>query len=174
MKRALSALAVVLALVLTAPVFGSGSGHKSGSPSKWENIQVGISYRLYRPGKTLGVKLKTLKTINCGTGKEPWVAATYGTRARGFDLYEGHPICSDPGESTRVGNPTVRGAKAYLGVYCPPTKTCTKAQGVKNGFLLQWKAKPSKPYKKNTTLQINTAHLTLAQLMKIATGLKKV
>jgi len=170
-KRLVPALA---ALVLTTPVFGAGSGLASGSPSKWENIQVGISYRLYKPATTLGAKQKSVKTVSCGTGKEPWVAASYGTRARGFDLYEGHPICSDPGESTRVGNPTVMGVKAYLGVFCDPTKTCTLAQGKKNGFLLTWKAKPSKPYKKNTTIQINSAHLTLAQLLNVARHLKKV
>ncbi|MBA3718556.1 MAG: hypothetical protein H0W87_10070 [Actinobacteria bacterium] len=174
MKRIVLGLAALSALVLTAPVFGSGAGLMSGSPSKWENIQVGITYRLYHPGNTLGNKLKKLKTISCGTGKEPWVAGTYGTSPRGFDIYEGHPICSDPGETTRVGNPTVMGVKGYLGVFCPPPKTCTVSQGFKNGFLLTWNAKPSKPYKKNTTIQINTSHLTLAQLMKVANGLKKV
>ena len=174
MKYLVPALAALAGLAIAAPVLGSGSGLESGSPSKWENIQVGISYRLYQPHTRLGNKQKSVKTVSCGTGKEPWVAATYGTARRGFSVYEGHPICSDPGESTRVGNPKVMGVTAYLGVYCDPTKSCTKAQGVKNGFLLTWKAKPSKPYKRNTTIQLNSTHLTLAQLMKVARGLKKV
>ena len=170
-------LAVVSAVVLVTAV----SALASGSPNKWENIQVGVTYRLYQPGTTLGMKLNKLKTASCGVGHDVWVAATYGTykgtlfsNTRGFALYEGHPICSNPGESTKVGSPKIMGVKAYLGVYCSPPKKCTIAQGFKNGFTLQWKAKPSAPYKKNTTMQLDSSHLTLAQVLKIAKHLKPV
>ena len=171
MKRLLLVPAALGALLLTTPVFAA---HESGSPSKWENIQVGITYRLYQPKVKLGLKQKSVKSVSCGTGHEPWVAAIYGSNKRGFSVYEGHPICSDPGESTRIGNPRIMGVKAYLGVYCDPTKTCTKADGVENGFLLTWNAKPSKPYTKNSTIQLNSMHLTLAELMKVVRGLRKV
>ena len=64
---------------------------------------------LYHPKVMLGYKLTKFKTISCGTGHEPWVAATYGGNKSGFDVFEGHPICSDPGESQRVGNPRIMG-----------------------------------------------------------------
>jgi hypothetical protein len=184
MKRRITvfvvAAAVVVGLVVVAPVFGSPSGVSSGSPSQWNNIQVGVTYRLYQPGKTLGFKLNSkIKSLSCGKGHEIWVAATYGTykgslgsNTKGFALYEGHPICSNPAESTKVGSPTIQGVKARLGVYCTPPKKCTAAQGVKNGFTLQWTAKPSKPYKKTTQMQLDTAKLTMAQLLTIAKGLK--
>lgn len=146
----------------------------SGSPNPWENIQVGVSYRMYQPKVTLGMKLKKVKPIDCGQGQEPWGAGTYGTKKRGFALYEGHPICSDPAESTKVGSPKIQGVKAYLGVYCTPPAKCKIAQGVKNGYTLQWTAKPSKPYKKNTQMQLDSYHLTLAQVLKIAKHLKSV
>jgi hypothetical protein len=170
-KRMLLVSSVLAALLFAAPVF---AGMESGAPSKWENVQVGVSYLLYHPKVQLGYKLTKFKSISCGTGHEPWVAATYGGKARGFDVFEGHPICSDPGESARVGNPRIMGVKAYLGVYCDPTQKCTKAQGVKNGFLLTWNAKPAKPYKKNTSIQLNSRGLTLAQLMKVVRGLRRV
>ena len=171
MKRLLLVPIAAVALVLASPVFG---GPESGAPSKWQNAQVGVNYMLYHPKVMLGYRLTKLQTVSCGKGREPWVAATYGRQAQGFDLYEGHPICSDPGESTRVGSPKIMGVKAYLGVYCDPTKTCTKADGVKNGFLLTWKAKPSKPNTKNTTIQLNSRRLTLTQLMKVVRGLRTV
>jgi hypothetical protein len=178
MKRLLLVPTVLGVLFLAAPVFAA---HDSGSPSKWENIQVGITYRLYQPGATLGYKLNKLKPASCGKGHEPWVVATYGTykgilngKTKGFALYEGHPICSDPAESTKVGNLTIMGVKAYVGVYCDPAKHCTKADGVKSGYTVQWKAKPSSPYKKNTQMQLDTSKLTWTQLTKIAKGLKKV
>jgi hypothetical protein len=171
MKRLLLVASLLAALTVVPPVFG---GLSMGSPSKWDNIQVGLTYRLYQPKVKLRLKQKSVKTVSCGTGKEPWVAGAYGTNKRGFSIYEGHPICSDPGESTRIGNPRIMGVKAYLGVYCDPTQKCTKAQGVKNGFLLTWNAKPSRPYKKNTTIQLNSMHLTLSDLMKVVRGLRKV
>jgi hypothetical protein len=178
MKRLLLVPAVLGALLLTTPVFAAP---QSGSPSKWENIQVGITYRLYQPGQRLGFKANKIQSASCGQGHEPWVVALYGTykgtlgsKTKGFALYEGHPICSDPGESTKVGNLTIMGVKAYVGVYCDPTEHCTKADGVKHGYTVQWKAKPSSPYKKNTQMQLDTAKLTWTQLTKIAKGLKKV
>lgn len=174
--------AVVLGLVLT----GSGLGGLSmGAPNKWDNIQVGVTYRLYQPGKTLHKKLNKLKTVSCGKGKEVWVAATYGTykgvlnsSTTGFALYEGHPICSDPGESTPLKSvhPKIAGAKGsvYVGVYCDPAKTCGISKGYKNGFTVQWTMKPSKPYKKTTQMQLDSAHLKWSQVLTILSHLKKV
>jgi hypothetical protein len=178
MKRLLLVSTAAGALVLSAQAL---AGLESGSPSKWENIQVGITYRLYQPGTTLGNKLNKLRTASCGKGHEPWVVATYGTykgilngKTKGFALYEGHPICADPAESTKIGNILIMGVKAYVGVYCDPTQHCTKADGVKHGYTVQWKAKPSSPYKKNTQMQLDTSKLTFAQLSHIAARLKKV
>jgi len=171
MKRVALVSIVVVGLIFAAPVF---AGYGMGGPSKWDNIQVGITYRLYQPKVKLHLKQNSVKTQDCGPGKEPWVAASYGSKKRGFSIYEGHPICSDPGESTRISNPRIMGVKAYLGVYCDSTQKCTKSQGLKNGFLLTWNARPSSPYKKNTSIQLNSQHLTLAELMKVVRGLRKV
>jgi hypothetical protein len=179
MKRLLLVSSVLGALLLTTtPALATPS---SGSPSKWENIQIGVTYRLYQPGQRLGFKLNKLQSASCGKGHEPWVAATYGSykgvldsKTKGFALYEGHPICSDPGESTKIGLLKIMGVWAYVGVYCGPTEHCTGADGVKRGYTVQWKAKPSSPYKKNTQMQLDTSKLTFAQLTKIAKGLKKV
>ena len=126
MKRLLLVQAMLGALLLTTPVFAA---HQSGSPSKWENMQVGITYRLYKPGTTLGYKLNRFQAASCGKGHEPWAAATYGTyngtlgsNKKGFALYEGHPICSDPAESTKIGLLRIMGVYAYVGVYCDPQR----------------------------------------------------
>ncbi len=178
MKRLLLAQAMLGALLLTTPVFAA---HQSGSPSKWENMQVGITYRLYEPGTTLGYKLNKFQAASCGKGHEPWAAATYGMyngtlgfTKKGFALYEGHPICSDPAESTKIGLLRIMGVYAYVGVYCDPSEHCTGADGLKHGYTVQWKAKPSSPYEKNTQMQLDTSRLTFKQMLKITKGLKKV
>jgi hypothetical protein len=178
MKRLILVSIAAGALLLSAQ---AAAGLMSGSPSKWQNIQVGITYRLYKPGTTLGFKLNKLQSASCGKGHEPWVAATYGTykgvlssKTKGFALYEGHPICSNPGESKKIGLLRIMGVWAYVGVYCGPTEHCTGADGVKRGYTVQWKAKPSSPYNKNTQMQLDTSKLTFTQLQKIAKGLKKV
>ena len=177
-RLAIVSTAAVLSLLAAAPVL---AGLGMGAPGKWDNLQVGLTYRLYHPTKTVGFKLRKLRTAPCGKGHDAWVEAFYGkyngtlrSKRKGFALYEGHPICANPAESTRVGRPKIMGVKAYLGVYCGVPKKCRASQGVKNGFTLQWKARRSKPYKKNTWMQLDTSHLTKAKLLKIAKGLKKV
>src|SRR5437016_1859304 len=70
----------------------------------WTNAQTGLNYPLYKPLTTLGLKQGHIKLLACGAGHDDWVAVSYGAggiapfRRRGFDLYEGNPICSDIGD----------------------------------------------------------------------------
>lgn len=176
-RSALVILAVCAALAVAAPVFSMGA------PNKWDNIQVGLTYRLYHPTVLLHQKRNRLKTISCGKGKEPWVAATYGTykgilnsKTKGFGLYEGHPICANAGTSTPIRPPRIKGAKGkvYAGVYCDPTKHCTKSQGYRKGFTVQWTMKASGTYRKTTQMQVDSAHMRWRKVVRFIHGLKPV
>ena len=86
---------------------------------------------------------------------------------QGLGIFEGSPaICSDPAESTPHGTRVIGGVKASLGVYCDPPKQCSLAQGVRNGYILRWK-------RGGTRIQMDSAHLTLAQLLTVARGLSR-
>jgi hypothetical protein len=175
------------AAVLAAAAFGLiGAGTSLGSlsmgaPSQWDNAQTGLTYALYHPKAKLGLKLNKLKLLSCGKGHDEWVAATYGTyhgvlgKGHGFSLYEGNPICSDPAFSMKVGTTTILGVSANIGVYCDPGKKCTKAQGVKHGFTIQWRAAKSHAFKgKGTQMQLDSHGLKFSQLLKVAHHLQPV
>lgn len=174
--------AAVVALALAASALSSGSGLSMG-PNKWDDIQTGVTYRLYQPSKNLGQKQNALKTVSCGKGHDVWVAATYGSykgvlnsKTKGFGLYEGHPICANAGTSSKIKAPKIKGAKGkvYAGVYCDAPKKCKAKQGVKNGFTVQWTMKSSKPYHKTTQMQVDSAHMRWSQVVKFIRGLKPV
>ena len=179
MKRLLLVQAMLGALLLTTPVFAA---HQSGSPSKWENMQVGITYRLYKPGTTLGYKLNRFQAASCGKGHEPWAAATYGTykgvlgsKTKGFALYEGHPDLLRPRrvDQGREHPDHGRSRPTWACTAIPPS-TARRPTESSTASRSQWKAKPSKPYKKNTQMQLDTSRLTLRAAVKIAAWLKKV
>jgi hypothetical protein len=176
-RSVLLVAAACAALAAAAPVLSMGA------PNKWDNIQTGLTYRLYHPTNTLHQKRNSLKTISCGKGKEPWVAATYGTykgvlntKTKGFGLYEGHPICANAGTSSPIKAPTIKGSKGkvYAGVYCNANRTCTKRQGYGKGFTVQWTMARSGVYHKDTQMQVDSAHMRWKQLVRFIHSLKPV
>ena len=70
-------------------------------------------------------------------------------------------------EFTPQGTRMIGGAKATLGVYCDPAKRCSLAQGVANGYILLWR-------RGKTRIQMDSAHITLAQFLNVAYNLKPV
>lgn len=161
----LAAAAVGLAAFATA----SASGFWSGADAR-------LGYQIYKPTATLGYQISSSGFQPCPGGKsKASLYATYGTykgvltkNVRGFDVFEGSPaICSDPGEFTQHRTRTIGGARATLGVYCDPSKRCSLAQGVQNGYILLWK-------RGATRIQMDSAHVTLARLLAVANSLAPV
>jgi hypothetical protein len=90
------------------------------------------------------------------------------SKTKGFGIFEGSPaICSDHAEFWPQGTRLIGGVKASLGVYCALPKHCSLAQGVTNGYILLWK-------RGKTRIQMDSAHLTLAQFLKVASSLEPV
>jgi hypothetical protein len=140
----------------------------------WSAANARLSYPIFRPAATLGYKISSSGFQPCPGGRsKASVYATYGTykgvlmsKTKGFGIFEGSPqICSDPGEFTLHATRTIGGIKATVGVYCDAPKRCSLAQGVRNGYILLWK-------RDGTRIQMDSAHLTLAQLLTVASGLK--
>ena len=155
---------------------GVAAGAALGASDPWPAAHARLSYTIYEPTQTLGYKLSGFGYQGCPGGKsKASLYATYGTykgalgsNTKGFDIFEGSPaICSDHGEFASKGTQTIDGVKAQVGVYCDPSEHCALADGVKKGYILLWK-------RGATRIQMDGAHITLAQLLKAARSLKPV
>jgi len=142
----------------------------------WVVAHSRLSYPIYKPAQTLGYKVSSFGYQPCPGGKsKASLYATYGTykgvllsKTKGFGIFEGSPaICSNPAGWTQHGTELIGGIKASLGVYCDLPKHCSLAQGVQNGYILLWK-------RGKTRIQMDSSHLTLAQLLRVARSLKPV
>ena len=169
MKRTLTKIGALamLGLFATAAVAATDS---------WSAAHVRLSYSIYKPTQTLGYKVSSFGYQPCPGGRsKASLYAAYGTykgvllsKTKGFGIFEGSPeICSNPADWTAHGTQLIGGVKTSVGVYCDLPKHCSLAQGVANGYILLWK-------RGKTRLQMDSSHLTLAQLLRAARSLTPV
>jgi hypothetical protein len=171
-----------LAIAAAAALVLAGTAAAAEAPTPWDHAQTGLTYPVFRPTVTLGLKLAKFSLLQCPPGQDEFVSASYGTayvgrnfgKTRGFSIGEGYPICANAGIATVVGHRTIGGATATVAVYCDPPKTCTLADGVKNGYTLSWRARPVKGFinPKRTQMFMDSSKLTLTQLLSVANGLE--
>jgi len=113
----------------------------------FQNTQTRVSYILYKPSNTAGLKLTSFKVLECGAGLEQWVAIKYGSGKKFIEILQnmsGKP-CSDPGLSKKLANTKVNKLTAQVRVYCDPSKPaaykkCTSADIAKVGGFLMFSA----------------------------------
>ncbi|MEI7972111.1 MAG: hypothetical protein WCI10_06180, partial [Actinomycetota bacterium] len=94
LKRVLVAVLLIAGLTVhLVPVGAMGSG------DPYEDAQVGLTYGVYKPAETLGLRLKHFQLLECQPGMENWVATRYGFGKRKIDIYQtmSGDRCSDPG-----------------------------------------------------------------------------
>jgi len=165
-----------LVAFLAAAALGLAVLTAASASDFWSGANARLSYPIYKPTSTLGYGISSSGFQPCPGGRsKSSLYATYGTykgvllsKTKGFGIFEGSPaICSDPAEWTPHGTRVIGGVKASLGVYCDPPKQCSLAQGVQNGYILRWK-------RGVTRIQMDSAHLTLAQLLTVAKSLQLV
>ncbi len=165
-----------LTAVVALAVFCTSAAIAAAAADPWQAAQKRLSYPIYEPAQTLGYKISSFGYQPCPGGKsKSSIFATYGSykgvlmsKTKGFGIFEGSPaICSDHAEFWPQGTRLIGGVKASLGVYCGLPKHCSLAQGVTNGYILLWK-------RGKTRIQMDSAHLTLAQFLKVASSLQPV
>lgn len=175
MKRVLGAIATT-ALIMgsAAPVNAMGTG------DAYENMQVGVTYTVYEPSFTAGIKARHLGGNDlCRKGTEQNLTVQYGKgNGRNFTITEGNPMCSDIGNGATVLRTTVNGSKAFVQAYCDPasSKKCTKADVIKFGGHLEVTL-PGANGLRPTRIWIETYggnNLSAQQLVQIAKGLTPV
>jgi len=164
-------------------VGGAVPAQAMGSSDAYENIQVGVTYTVYEPTYTAGLKAQHIGGNDlCTEGTEENVVAIYGKGSgRQFTISEGNPMCHDIGVGAEVLKRTVQGAEATVVAYCDPEKVsnCTKADVKKYGGNLKVTL-PAGPNLRPTEVWIETyggpdgKNISAQQLVQIARKMQPV
>ena len=171
-RIAVGLIAVVASLMaFVTPSFAMGSS------DAFANFQVGVTYTVYEPTHTAGLKVKHVGGNDlCPTGTEENLFATYGKKSgKYFDITEGNPMCSDIGFGEVVLSAKFKGATLTMQAYCDPAskQKCTSADVKRSGGHVKVQM-PGVAGLRPTTVWIETfgAHsLSGAQLVRVAKGL---
>lgn len=174
MKRlSLTIIAVAASSALSiAPVAAMGVS------DAYDNMQVGVTYTVYEPSFTAGLKARHVGGNDlCPKGTDQNLIAQYGKgNTRNFTIFEGNPMCFDMGVGETVLTTKVNGVKAVVQAYCDPAvqTKCTKADVIRFGGHIDLTL-PATAGLRPTRILIETyggKNLSAQQLVQIAKGLK--
>jgi hypothetical protein len=172
MRRTLPLLALAL-IVQSLPANAMGSG------DKYQDLQTGVTYLVYKPAATT---IKDLPQLNFEVRpcrlfpkRDEYLLAGFGGMEVGISLVE----TSAKFNCTGFDNPAVtqkikvNSLSATLGIYCP-TKTCKSEDVSKYGGEISFTA-PGNKNLQSTFIRVGTrGYITYKQLLAFATGLKPV
>ena len=172
MRRTLPLLALAL-IIQTNPANAMGSG------DKYQDLQTGVTYVVYKPSP---VTIKDLPSLNFEVRpcrlfpkRDEYLLAGFGGMEVGISLVE----TSSKFNCTGLDNPSftqkvkVNSSSATLGIYCP-SKSCTSADISKYGGEITFIA-PGNKSLQSTFIRVGTrGYITYKQLLAFATGLKPV
>jgi hypothetical protein len=173
-KRIVVGLSAVVAslMAFVTPSFAMGSS------DAFENFQVGVTYTVYEPTYTAGLKVKHIGGNDlCPAGTEENLYATYGKKSgKYFDITEGNPMCVDMGVGPVLLTTKFNGATLTMQAYCDPEskRKCTIADVKRFGGKVRVQM-PGVAGLRPTTVWIETFgaknNLSGAQLVRVAKGL---
>jgi hypothetical protein len=168
----IAAGAFVVASIAPAAAMGSGDAYA--------NMQVGVTYTVYEPSFTAGIKAQHVGGNDlCPKGTEQNLMVLYGkANSQRLTITEGNPMCSDIGNGETVLRTTINGSPAFVQAYCDPSspKKCTRADVKKFGGHLEVTL-PGVNGLRSTRIWIETyggKNLSAQQLVRIAKSLVPV
>ena len=168
-------IAIVLALLVMAPAVGAND--------KFADSQTGLTYSVYKPSNTLGLKATKFSLLTCQLGQEDWIFVEYGGTKRYLQIMQtmGGVQCSNPGLSKYLRAALVNGNKAKVYAYCDPSQMSTAAYmrcGIEDiarvGGYLIYTTKALKGFEATEIQVQGIGGITYAQLLSVAKGLKVV
>lgn len=167
--------ALALGLLVTVPM-----AHAANGPDKYEQAQVGLTYTVYAPTVTYGLKRTSFTLNGCGGGLDDFINAAYGSQTSGkawISLNEFEKYCTDgPDGSGPAATVMVKGAKATVMGACAGGKsTCTSATRksvVTSGYTTV--TLPAANGLKKTAVELYTTGLTVAQIRAFLTRMQPV
>ena len=170
-------IAIVLALLFLAPATAVAAS------DKFSDSQTTLSYSVYKPSNTLGLKTSKFSLLQCLPDEQDWLFVQYGGTVRYLQIMQtmGGVKCSDPGLSKYLRAALVNGNKAKVYAYCDPTQMSLAAYkrcgiediGRVGGYLI-YTTKAVKPYAPTEIQVQGFGGITYAQLVAVAKSLKTV
>ena len=170
-------IAIILALLFLAPATAVAAS------DKFSDSQTTLSYSVYKPSNTLGLKTSKFSLLQCLPDEQDWLFVQYGGTVRYLQIMQtmGGVKCSDPGLSKYLRAALVNGNKAKVYAYCDPTqmslaayKRCGIEDIARVGGYLIYTTKAVKPYAPTEIQVQGFGGITYAQLLAVAKGLKTV
>ena len=168
-KLAISLLSLLL-LSVNAPLALAGS-------DKYQTLQLQVSYQVYEPSNTLGLKSLNFEVRPCRLfpKREKYLLAGFGGMDQGISLVETSAQYNCTGVDTpqSLGTTKINGVTAQVGIYCS-TKKCTKSDFTAHGGEITF-VTPRTKTRASTYIRVGTqGGFTLNQLTIFAKGLKAV
>ena len=168
-------LAIVLALLVMGPAMGASD--------RFADSQTGLSYSVYKPSNTLGLKTTKFSLLACQPGEQDWIFVQYGGTVRYLQIMQtmAGVKCSDPGLSKFLKTVVVNGIKAKAYAYCDPSQMSVAAYkrcGIEDigrvGGYLMFTTKAVKGLSATEIQVQGIGGITYAQLVAVAKSLKTV
>ena len=170
-------IAIILALLFLAPATAVAAS------DKFSDSQTTLSYSVYKPSNTLGLKTSKFSLLQCLPDEQDWLFVQYGGTVRYLQIMQtmGGVKCSDPGLSKYLRAALVNGNKAKVYAYCDPTQMSLAAYkrcgiediGRVGGYLI-YTTKAVKPYAPTEIQVQGFGGITYAQLVAVAKSSKTV
>ena len=168
-------MAIVLALLVMGPAMGASD--------RFADSQTGLTYSVYKPSNTLGLKTTKFSLLACQPGEQDWIFVQYGGTVRYLQIMHtmAGVTCSNPGLSKYLKTVLVNGIKAKVYAYCDPSQMSVAAYkrcGIEDigrvGGYLMFTTKPLKELSATEIQVQGIGGITYAQLVAVAKGLKTV
>ena len=180
MRKSLSPLIGAAPVIAVLIAMSVPSAWAMGSGNPYVDHQVGVSYTVYQPTFTAGLKLHSVGSaiVDASCKTEQPLLVRYAGGKREFTIAEGNPMCSDIGNGQTVATIKLGTATGTVQAYCPQpvTKSCTLASVGRYGGHVDITA-PALKGLRATRIWVETlaGHaISGQQLVRVATGMKPV
>ena len=170
MRKLVISLVALLLLLLNSPLAPASS-------DKYQTLQSQVSYQVYQPSNTLGLKPLNYEARPCRLfpKREKYLLAGFGGMDQGISLVETSAQYNCTGVDTpqSLGTTKINGITAQVGIYCS-TKKCTKSDFMMHGGEITF-VTPKTKSRASTYIRVGTqGGFSLNQLIAFANGLKVV
>jgi len=170
MRKLAISLAALLLLLLNSPLAAASSDN-------YQTLQSQVSYQVYQPSNTLGLKPLNFEIRPCRLfpKRDKYLLAGFGGMDQGISLVETSAQYNCTGVDTpqSLGTTKINGITAQVGIYCS-TKKCTKSDFSTHGGEITFVTPKSKT-RASTYIRVGTqGGFSLNHLITFANGLKLV
>jgi hypothetical protein len=167
----------LLLLSFLTLIAGSVSAHAMGSGDKYQDLQTGVTYVIYKPTNTLKLPVLNFEVRPCRLfpKKDEYLLAGFGGMDHGIALVETHAKynCTGVDHPKSLGSVMINGIKAQVGIYCAASN-CPATAFSQYGGEITFVA-PKRGSLTSTYIRVGTqGGFSLKQLTAFAIGLKPV